>query len=331
MRGGGEPGATAKDQEIGERVAAESIRAVKTGGSFTSGEKAGHCRLSSFSIDADATHHVMAGGADFHRAFGDVHVGEFLELVIHAGEFFLHVFGRLVGDVEIGAAVFGAAAFLDFAVDGARDDVAGGKLQALGIVFFHETLAELVAKDAALAANGFGDENALHAGGPDHASGMELHELHVHELRAGFVSKGHAVAGVLPGIGSDAPGFADAARGDDDGLGFENDEAAGLAPVGEGAGNAATVGQQARDGALHVNVNALLDAAVLQRSNDLEARAVANVAEAFESVAAESPLENVAGFGAIEERAPLFKFADAVGRFLGVKLGHAPVVQKFST
>jgi len=54
MRGGGEPGATAKDQEIGERVAAESIRAVKTGGSFTSGEKAGHCRLSSFGIHANA-------------------------------------------------------------------------------------------------------------------------------------------------------------------------------------------------------------------------------------------------------------------------------------
>ena len=34
--------------------------------------------------------------------------------------------------------------------------------------------------------------------------------------------------------------------------------------------------------------------------------------------------------GAVEERAPLFEFADAVGRFLGVKLGHAPVVEEFS-
>ncbi len=43
-----------------------------------------------------------------------------------------------------------------------------------------------------------------------------------------------------------------------------------------------------------------------------------------------SALENVAGFRAIEERPPLFEFADAIGRFLGVKLGHAPVVQKLS-
>src|SRR5229473_2656955 len=239
---GGEPGATAKDKKVGERVAAKAIRAMKAGGSFAGSEKARNGRFGGFSIHADAAHHVVTGGSDFHRAFSDVHVGEFLELVVHAGEFFLHVLGRLLRDIQIGAAVFGAAAFLDFSVDGAGDDVAGGELHALGVVFFHEALAEFVAKDAAFAADGFGDENALHAGRPDHAGGMELHELHVHELGAGFVSEGHAVAGVLPGIGSDAPGFADAAGGDDDGFGLENDEAAGLAPVGKGAGDAAAVG-----------------------------------------------------------------------------------------
>jgi len=159
---------------------------------------------------------------------------------------------------------------------------------------------------------------------------MELHEFHVHEFCARFVSEGHAVASVFPGIGSDAPGFANAAGGDDDGLGFENDEAAGLAPVGKGAGDAATVGQQARDRAFHVDIDALLDAAILQSSNHLEASAVADMAETLEGVAAEGALKNVALFGAVEEGAPLFEFADAIGRFQGVELGHAPVIQEFS-
>src|SRR5438445_1465330 len=326
MVSGGESGAPAEDQQIGERVAPKAIRTVQTGGGFAGGKKTWNGGLGGFGIHANAAHHVVAGGADFHRSFGDVHVGQFLELVIHAGELLLHVFSGLVRDVEISAAVFGAAAFFDFGVDGARNDVTRGEFHALGVVSFHEALAHFIAQDAAFAADGFGDKNALDAGRPDHSGGMELDEFHVHKLGAGFVSEGHAVAGVLPGVRSDAPGFADAAGGDDDGLGFENDEASGLAPIGKGAGDAATVGEKARDGALHVDVNALLDAAVLQGSNHFEAGAVADVAKALEGVAAEGALENITGLRAVEERAPLFEFADAVGGFLGVKLGHAPVV-----
>src|SRR5207302_5982055 len=172
----------------------------------------------------------MAGGTDFHGTFGDVNVGEFLELVIHAGKFFLHVLGGLVGDVEIGAAVFGAAAFFDFGVDGAGNDIARGKFHALGIVFFHEALAEFVAKDAAFAANGFSDKNSLHARRPDHSGGMKLNEFHVHKFGAGFVSEGHAVGGVFPGVGSNAPVFADTTSSDNDGFCLEGDEATLFAP-----------------------------------------------------------------------------------------------------
>ena len=58
----------------------------------------------------------------------------------------------------------------------------------------------------------------------------------------------------------------------------------------------------------------MLHAAILQRANHLEAGAVADVAEALERVAAESALQNVAVFGAIEKRAPLLEFAHAVRR-----------------
>ncbi len=205
-----------KHQKIRKRVAAETIRTVKTGGGFAGREESGQSGFRSFRIDANTAHHVMARWANLHGALGDVHIREFLELVIHAGKFFLHILSGFVGDVEIRATVFGATALLDFRVDGAGYDVARGKFHALGIVLFHEALACLITQDAAFTAHGFGDENPLHAGWPDHARGMKLNKLHVHELGAGLVGKGHPVAGVLPGVGSNAPGFANAASGNDD-------------------------------------------------------------------------------------------------------------------
>src|SRR5437879_4999812 len=159
---------------------------------------------------------------------------------------------------------------------------------------------------------------------------MELHEFHVHELRTSLISKGHPVAGILPGVGSDAPGFANSAGGDDDGLRLENDEAPVLAPISKRPGDTTAVHQETRDGAFHVDVNALLDAAILQRANHFKPGAVAYMAEALERVPAKGALQDVAAFGAIKQCAPLFEFANAIRRLLRVKLGHAPIVQKFS-
>jgi hypothetical protein len=44
-------------------------------------------------------------------------------------------------------------------------------------------------------------------------------------------------------------------------------------------------------------------------------------------VAAEIALENASVFGAVEHCAPGFQFLDASGSFLGVQLGHAPVIR----
>ena len=67
-------------------------------------------------------------------------------------------------------------------------------------------------------------------------------------------------------------------------------------------------------------------AVVLQRADHLEAGAVADVGEARVAVAAEVALEDAAVGGAVEHRAPGLELAHAVGRLLGVQLGHAPVV-----
>ena len=108
---GGQSRAAAEDQQIGKRISAQAVRAMQPAGRFARGEKSGDGGLRRFGFHANAAHHVMAGGANFHGAFGDVHVRQFLELVIHAGKFPLHVFGGLVRNVEKRAAVLGAAAF----------------------------------------------------------------------------------------------------------------------------------------------------------------------------------------------------------------------------
>ena len=87
----------------------------------------------------------MAGWANFHGAGGDVHIGQLAELVIHAGQLALHVVCRLVRNVEKRAAVFSAASFADFGINGACNHITCGKLHARGIVLLHEALAIFIA------------------------------------------------------------------------------------------------------------------------------------------------------------------------------------------
>ena len=67
-------------------------------------------------------------------------------------------------------------------------------------------------------------------------------------------------------------------------------------------------------------------AVILQRADHLEAGAIADVREPRIAMAAEIPLQDPAVLRAIEDGAPGFELADAIGRFLGVQLRHAPVV-----
>ena len=119
---------------------------------------------------------------------------------------------------------------------------------------------------------------------------------------------------------------ADAAGRQHDGLAAKEPEAPALAVVRERAGDAIAVLEQREDRALHVHVDALMDAVVLQRADHLEPGAVADVREARIPVPAEVALEDAPVGRAVEQRAPRLELAHAVRRFLRVQLGHAPVV-----
>ena len=198
-------------------------------------------------IDPNPAHEVVQGRPDLHRLRGDVHLGQLLELVVHGGELLLDVVGGPVArDVEEGAAVGAAPSLFHLVEDGACHHVAGQQLrrparlhvpahpavrlflgigrlrgEARGDVVEHEALALGVAKVASLTAHTLGDQCAAHRRRPDHARGVELGELDVHEFCASLVGHGRSVAGVLPGVGRDAPHLSATAGGQDHGLGLD--------------------------------------------------------------------------------------------------------------
>src|SRR5258708_38010465 len=107
---------------------------------------------------------------------------------------------------------------------------------------------------------------------------MKLHKFHVQQFGAGFVGERHPVGGVFPRIRSNFPSFADAAGSDDNGLRLESDKAPLLAPIAERTCDTLAVFDKPRDRTFHEHVDALLHAAVLQGSNQLEPSAVTYVA-----------------------------------------------------
>ena len=96
----------------------------------------------------------------------------------------------------------------------------------------------------------------------------------------------------------------------------EDDELARRAPVAERAADAIAVLQQPRDRALHEDVDARVHGLVLQRADQLQAGAVADVDEAPVRVPAERALRHLAVRRAVEDPAPLLELAHAVGRLL---------------
>ena len=209
-----------------------------------------------------------------------------------------------------------AGVFVSLGVAPALLFVVGGVVfVVVGNVIEHEAAAFAVAQDSAFAAHAFGNEDAGDADGPDHAGGMKLHELHVLQLGSGAIGEGKAVTGVLPAIAGDFEGAADASGGDDDGFGLPELEETFLAIVSGGADDTAGVHEQVEDGALHVYFHAAVDAVVLQGADHFEAGAVADVGEARIFVTAKVTLQDAAVLGAVEERAPGFELADALGSF----------------
>ena len=181
-------------------------------GGFSRGVEAGDGSVPP-EIGFDSAHHVVGSGADWR------HVGGQIETVAEAGgvdarETFLQEFSGLGGHVQINVLCGGAMHFAD---DSASDDIACGQLLGFGVAL-HEALEKNIAEDAAFSAQRLGKQEARRALDGE-SSGMELHELHVGQDRAGFVGDGQTVAGGDFRIGGFAIDLAEASGGEKNGGG----------------------------------------------------------------------------------------------------------------
>ena len=184
-------GSLSEDDEIGERVASESVGSVEARGTLTGRKKAGDIGHLCVGVDRDATHGVVRRGTDLHRFLGDVHAGQRIELVVHARQLALDMrlgIRHLLAnprDVEEDTAVRTPPAFTHFAHDAPGHVVSREELRwptriaiadhvaltlfgcvrslvsiQLRDIVEHESTTFRVPENAAFAAHAFCDENA---------------------------------------------------------------------------------------------------------------------------------------------------------------------------
>ena len=174
-------------------------------GALAAGVETGDGRLAP-DVGAHTTHHVVGGGGDRDRLLGDVQ--PVLQAVaIDLREAGAHALRRQVGDVQVDLV---RARTCQLCVDGARDDIARRQLGPL-VVLRHEAPSGGVHEEAALAAHRLRDKEDRRARQPQ-GGGVELDELHVHDLRPGPISDGDAIAGGHFGVGAHAVELAAAPR-----------------------------------------------------------------------------------------------------------------------
>ncbi len=332
-------GAAAEDDEVDQRVSAESVGAVDAdAGGLTGGVEAGDDRAAlvaddpALDVGREAAHRVVGRRLDRDRLGlrldAEVGAGE----VGDVGQLLVDQLGRQVGEVEVDVILaVNAAPFLDLLVDEAGDHVAGGEVLEGGGVAFGEGLAVAVAEDAALAAGRLREEDAELV----NAGRVELVELHVHQRHAAAVGDGDAVAGAGHRVRGDLVDPAEAAGGDQDRFGvdgvdlagalFEGDAAAGLPVLGE---------EQVEQVVLVEEVDAVLDPLLVEGLDDHVAGAVGGVAGAADGtfaevagVAAEAALVDPAVGGAVEGEPHVLQLEHGVDRLAGEDLSGVLVDQ----
>ncbi len=206
----------------------------------------------------------------------------------------------------------------------AGDDVARCQVEQGGRVALHEALAVAIAQDAALAAHGFGDQDAQ----PHDAGGVELKELHVFQGDAAPGAHGRSVAGIGKGVGRDLEHAPESARGEQDGLGGQDVQAAG----GQFYGHHPLGGGAVQDQIDHLKFiekdDFVFDALLVEGLQDHVSGAVGRVTgppdrplAEVAGVPAETALVDTTFGGAVEGQTAVFEIVNRLDGLFGQNLG----------
>src|SRR5256885_12407732 len=119
---------------------------------------------------------------------------------------------------------------------------------------------------------------------------MELDKFHVDQLGTGVIRERVAIAGSLPTVARDLVCPSHSACRQYDGFSFEDTKPAVLAFVSETANDSITIFEESDDRDLHVNLDTLMNAMVLQSTDQFQSGAIADVSESRIAVAPEISL-----------------------------------------
>jgi hypothetical protein len=119
---------------------------------------------------------------------------------------------------------------------------------------------------------------------------MKLDELHVYKLCTGSIGKRVAVARTFPTVAGNPVRTTDPTRRENDRFRSEDVEPPVRAIVGKNSGGTTILEDHIDDRVLHVHCHAQIDRVVLQRANQLQARAIADVRQTWIPMAAEVTL-----------------------------------------
>ncbi len=139
-------------------------------------------------IGLDAAHHVVRRRRHRDQALGDIQTMIRAEAVDMREPRRDHTRGQ-VRYVKKDPVAVGLLHLIEYA---ARHDVPGRQF-LLGRVVGHEPMAFNVAQQATLSPDRLGNQKRGHAG-QAYGRGMELEELHVHDLGPSLIGQGYAVA-----------------------------------------------------------------------------------------------------------------------------------------
>ena len=301
-----------EQQAVEQRVAAQPVGAVhRDAAALAGGEEVLGERAAAVDVDLDAAHEVVRRGPDRDGLVAGVDPGDVHRQLAHLQQARADLLGADRPQVEQDEAV-DAAPRGELLGLGARHDVAAGQLHLVGRVAGHEALAVGIDEDAALAPAALGDQHAV-----AQAGGVELHELEVHERQTGAKGDRGAVAGTVDRV---RRALVDAARrtgGEDHGLCAELVQTAVADVDGDHAGGAIVVHRQARQEPLFVDLDAALEALLVERVQNDEARDVGRVGGARVAGAAERPLGDRAVLVAAEGAAHVLEGDQVAGRLAG--------------
>src|SRR5450759_4825818 len=208
----------AEDEALRERVGAKAVAAVEPDvGALAGGVETEH-RCGAGDVRVDPTHHVVHHGAHRDGLVHDVDADELAAQLAHEGQLAIDDLLAEMADIEVhvlAVRALEAASCFELGDHGAGDDVAWAELHLVRHVVLEEPVAVLVRQVTALAAHGLGDEDASER----KAGRMELDHLHVLQADAGAVRERHSIARADVAVGRERVEAAQAAGGEDHGLG----------------------------------------------------------------------------------------------------------------